>query len=168
MWQSYCAVRPWVANALIREHGQGRHHRPALARQVDQRRALRDELFAPAAVTVVLSTAIACAGRMNACEEGRESKQLDHVAKLTTTAAMRSAPSARAAASGDGRRRGTIIGGGRTHLTSGYFMILIAGRFDPSRSIFRKCATFAASGRPSSPRSCDAGGHQRLACRPRE
>jgi hypothetical protein len=96
MRQSYCAVRPWVANAPIREHGQGRHRRPALARQVDQRRGLRDELFAPAAVTVVLSSAIACAGRMKASEEGRESK--DHVAKLTTTAAIRSAASARAAA----------------------------------------------------------------------
>jgi hypothetical protein len=42
-------------NALIREHGQGRHRRPALARKVDQRRGLRDELFAPAAVTVVLA-----------------------------------------------------------------------------------------------------------------
>ena len=67
-------------------------------------------------------------------------------------------------------------GGGRTHLTSGYFMILIGVRFDPPRSICRKCATFAASGRSrrrsslwaqkSSPRSrlsrnvnaCDAGG----------
>ena len=28
---------------------------------------------------MVLNRAIACAGRMNASEEGRESKQLDHV-----------------------------------------------------------------------------------------
>ena len=55
-----------------------------------QRLGVRDELFALAAVTAVLRSAIACAGRMNASEEGRESKLLDHVAELTTIAAIRS------------------------------------------------------------------------------
>ena len=62
---------------------------------MDQRRDYATNCLRRPQCTVVLSSAIACAGRMNASEEGPESKQLDHVAKLTTTAAIRSAFSPR-------------------------------------------------------------------------